>query len=198
MPFTKKHPKVARKQSKCCKPYTREEKAMLAPSKPPCQLSDHLWQGKQVTPRASGMIISQCQTVPTGLCTSDTASTTRGSTSTYRWEEKTWRKLISILLSAFIELCLPLLPLIFETSIFSRKRTIHKEPYSPWSTSGHRSLPLTSSLLHQIPFAAEFPSEMLMVEGLGFCFWPHAATSSKAQGIEVLEKQAVYLKLFTT
>lgn len=41
---------------------------------------------------------------------------------------------------------------------------------------------------------------MLMVQGLGFCFWAHATTSSKAQGKEVLKKQAVYLELwkFTT
>lgn len=42
--------------------------------------------------------------------------------------------------------------LFFETSMFTRKRATHKECCSPWSTSGHKSLPLTSSLLHQTPF----------------------------------------------
>lgn len=49
----------------------------------------------------------------------------------------------------FILLCLPF---IFETSMFTRTRTTHKECYSPWSTSGHKFLPLISSLLHQKPF----------------------------------------------
>lgn len=54
-------------------------------------------------------------------------------------------------------------------------------------------------LLHsyiRLPSDAGFLPEMLMVQGLGFCFWANATASSKAQGREVLKnKQCIWNSL---
>lgn len=147
--FTEKQPAVPRKQSKCSRAHTREEKAMLTQSKPPCQLRDHLWQGKQVTPGPGAWALSGSDSAPRTLSFRHCLHNKGHSFHLHVRKHKINQFPFYLVPSE--NLVFPCLPLSFETSVLTRKRTTHEEAHSLWSTSGHKSLPLTS-LLYQIPF----------------------------------------------